>query len=489
MVLEIGPGRFIGTDELFFKAAGVHWATTGHFAAPEIVGRLSVLPSLDTIYFAQPPAYTFAFGLFIKLFGFGPGQVIAFDCLIHLLLVATTVLLARRVFRIPIPVSYFLGILLLPLGTYGRPDELAMSFANLGIIAWTIGIRQRSAAILAGAFFGLCGLTSIGVCLFLSPLSIFVFHLKKRFRVSHLLTALGSGLLVASLGVSPILLNHPDAYHQILAHAVDQSPELGKPVGNSGRVGSILQSYVKGAKFALRFGLGSVTTVVGISILTFLLLLSWPRNPGTNAFYISFASMLILWLLLPGKYTYLWFFGPWMLCNFCRMCLFLIPDRPRSAIIWLSLGVLTLTPSYLLYARTKAILLTLPKDQKFYSNMEHIKHVIPRGSRVVTAQYWMALADTCQVLDPYFSHAGAVRIDYLIEDGNGSSNPGTPKRFDTEYDTLSGKKRLEVVENNLNPRPNTVGPLRLARGAYGFGALILHVPTVRQNAPTIDSSH
>jgi hypothetical protein len=56
---ELIPGRFAVTDEVFYKAAGRNWAMTGHFAAPEIVGRLTQGPPLTEIDFAQPPLYSF----------------------------------------------------------------------------------------------------------------------------------------------------------------------------------------------------------------------------------------------------------------------------------------------------------------------------------------------------------------------------------------------------------------------------------------------
>src|SRR5271166_2671778 len=81
------PGRFAVTDEVFFKAAGRNWAMTGRFAAPEITGRLSEGPQLSEVYFAQPPLYTFLFGVYVRMAGFSPRSCIAYDMIIHLLLI------------------------------------------------------------------------------------------------------------------------------------------------------------------------------------------------------------------------------------------------------------------------------------------------------------------------------------------------------------------------------------------------------------------
>src|SRR5215831_18047809 len=94
VVFQMAVGRFVQMDEVFFKAAGREWARSSHFAAPEIhgvptadpPGFLRMAPPLSEIWFAQPPVYTFLFGVFARLFGFGPMQCIVFDGLIHAIL-------------------------------------------------------------------------------------------------------------------------------------------------------------------------------------------------------------------------------------------------------------------------------------------------------------------------------------------------------------------------------------------------------------------
>ena len=76
-------GHFPLLDVIPFKAAGLHWALSGHFAAPEMRGFQDLRPPLEDIYFAHLPGYVFVFGLFVKLFGFGPRQCLLYDALIH----------------------------------------------------------------------------------------------------------------------------------------------------------------------------------------------------------------------------------------------------------------------------------------------------------------------------------------------------------------------------------------------------------------------
>jgi hypothetical protein len=171
-LLQVIPGRLIHLDEVFFKSAGRHWAATGRFAAPEIAGHIDVHPGTEEIYAAQPPLYSFAFGLYTRIVGFGPFRCVVFDELIHVMLACITVVLARSLFEVPARLAYLVGIPVLFVGTRGRPDEMAMCLALLGLLAWKYPAAPGIRAILSGIAFGLCFATSVGAGLFLFPLAI-----------------------------------------------------------------------------------------------------------------------------------------------------------------------------------------------------------------------------------------------------------------------------------------------------------------------------
>src|SRR5687768_9667332 len=122
----IAIGRFTTTDEIAFKAAGREWAESGRFAAPELSGFGGFEPPAEEIWLAHLPVYTFVFGLFVKLAGFGAMQTIAFDAVIHASLAALTFALCRRMAPAVSPCAALTAaILVLPLGMPGRADELA----------------------------------------------------------------------------------------------------------------------------------------------------------------------------------------------------------------------------------------------------------------------------------------------------------------------------------------------------------------------------
>lgn len=477
LALEVIPGRFATTDEEFFKSAGRHWAATGHFAAPEIIGRINVQPSLDVIYFAQPPLYSFAFGLYTKAVGFGPFQSILFDALIHLLLALATVLLASKVFELPARYAYLIGLFLLPLGQRGRPDELAMCIAIVGIVAWTLDLKPIYRALLSGVAFGICGATSIGACLFLVPLALLVAYQRRVLTLRTASGAILAGAVVGLLCVSPILIPHPDAVHQLFAHAVAQSPEMGRvSAAGLSRWASIRQSYREGVFDVLHFGMQTVDTVVGALLLLFL---CWRAMPTENArgwkqsALIAIAAMVFISALLPGKYTYLWFFAPWLL-SLAAVVLMrsyaVLPAATRTLAVLLMAGCIVF--GWGLYAKDRLEILSLPSNQSFYWNMANVRETIPAGSRVVTKEYWTALADKCQVLDPDFSHPKDVDVDYLIKTGNGTGTPGKPEKFSHEYEAFASDHHFVVQEDSLNRTPLKVHGIRVSNSAYGFGPYI-----------------
>ena len=151
LAVTIAIGRFTTTDEIAFKAAGREWAQSGHFAAPELTGFAHLDPPVEQVWLAHLPVYTFLFGLFVKLLGFGAWQSVAFDALIHAALSVLTFLWTRRMAPQASPwPAVVAAALVLPLGTFGRADELAVCLGRARCCSST----QHPAAAGAGILFG-----------------------------------------------------------------------------------------------------------------------------------------------------------------------------------------------------------------------------------------------------------------------------------------------------------------------------------------------
>ena len=480
-LLEVIPGRPPMIDEEFFKSAGRHWAATGQFAAPEIVGRVDVKPGFEEVYFAQPPIYTFAFGVYTKIVGFGPRPCIVYDQLIHVLWVLMTLLLARRLFCVPQSYAYAIGTFLLFNAMFGRPDELAMSIGILGILCWTIELSPARRAILAGVAFGLCGSTSIGVFTFFAPMALLIAWQRNVLRISTFFIAIATGAVVACCCIAPILIAHPDAYRQLIVHAQVQSPELGQAVdAGQSRFESILKSYSDGLHnvFAYHSDIAFII-LAAVAVVSLCLV----RNTSPRArmlvqcFWVAIAGLILEWILLPGKAPYLWFFAPWLLSLAAASWITLPQQARRNRRLAVSLITFACVFVVLLdYARERAATLLLPPEQSFSVAMSRVRTLVPAGATVVTSDYWWALADKCNVVDPYMSNPKPMHADYFVKTGNGNDTPGEARTFLDVFERYGRDHHFVVVADDVNKDPPRFAGGLLYPGVTGFGALILADP-------------
>jgi hypothetical protein len=470
--VELVPGRFTAPDEVFYKAAGRNWAMTGRFAAPEIVGRLTKGPPLTEVYFAQPPVYTFLFGVYTKLVGFGPRACILYDVLIHLLLVWSVVAVSRRVFHLSWGLSALCGVLFIPLGTVGRSDELAIVFALCATMALRCKTHQTSGALLGGALLGLCCATSLSAFVFLGPLVLWELLGARQPSLRKLrdLGAAGAaGLAAAAFCVAPILINHPTAYQQLIAHAGDQQ---GIPAFLAGNGWTSMRELFQTWSYALRDGLKFEFLVCGL--LGFAALCWWVDGDRSRLEYqrILAAALSVsgIVLLMPGKFNYLWFPGSWLLVTCVALGAQVSQVVSRQRRRWLiAVGASVWLVASMWYFHRKAILWTLPGDQSLSVNMKRVRAEIPPNVGVVTTEYWWALAGRDRVYDVLLSNPNVHDVDYVIVSGNGSGKPGTPLNMNGKYENSDFK----VVYNHLNRNPASLFGFQISRSAYGFGPYVL----------------
>jgi hypothetical protein len=471
-LVELVPGRFVVTDEVFYKAAGRNWAMSGKFAAPEIVGRFGQGPPLSETFFAQPPLYPFLFGVLTKLVGFGPRACILYDVLIHILLIWSLVVTARVVFALAWGPSALCGALFLPLGTVGRADELGVVFALWAAIAFRSKMSRRSSALIGGALLGLCCATCLGAFVFLGPLAAWeLISLKqdKLATIASLCTAVAAGMAAVAVCVAPILVNHPTAYQQLLANAGEQSGILSMVTGNGWRTrGRLSQLWAIG----LRDGLEYVALAIGLAL--FALLCWWldeSRSAPANQRLLPAALSLIFTLiLLDGRYPYFLFPTTWFFIACVAMAAQAFQSMPRRC--WIpvfGLGACVWLAASMPYLHRKAVMLTLPADQSLDVNMQRVRAVIPPGVGVMTSEYWWMLADRDRVYDPLFGSPNPEDVDFIVVSGNGSGKPGVPRRIKPEYEQAD----MQIVCSHLNPTPESVFGFPISHSAYGFGAYIL----------------
>jgi hypothetical protein len=233
-IVEFAYPPFPSMDsEISRKAAGLHLSQGGAFAAPELEGFLHVDPPLERIYFVYPPLYTWLFGQWTRVTGFGWAACVGYDALISVLLAFVIYRLAGIVADAllgPVSVSGRTALALVPalltllFRQVARPDELGMllGYAN----AWWLLVPRRSwpwpaVSLVSGALAGLMLCTSAGVFLAFMPFlaALWLLRVDDMQNIGPSLTAaaLGCGLIVA-ICVMPLLLADPHSYQQSFQH-------------------------------------------------------------------------------------------------------------------------------------------------------------------------------------------------------------------------------------------------------------------------------
>ncbi len=457
-------GQFPFIDEVAYKCAGFHWADSGHYAAPELTGLLSIDPPVEVIWAGYPPLYTFTFGLLVKLFGFGWRTCVLFDASIRVVLAWLTYRLARLLGPSLGPgAAWLAGLAVIPLGHAGRPDELAMCFGLAGMLFLLQTPLTWVRLALAGLLLGLSAATSpaTGV-VFGIVQAVLLFGadgqwLRNLGRLAVLGLLAGATLLLICL---PLLLAHPGALRQFLAHA--------------GRVPSpdFLGGLLAGFRFCWAVARCRLLAILGLAVLG-AVAVSRHGLPCARVWLGAWAGLLFLVLFSSYRFTYFWFVGPiFLAAAVATMHSLWTVGRWRFRAFALVLGLAVLVGA-LPWLRSTCILYANPAGQALDRNFAEVASQIPPASVVVTDLYWWALADGRTVYDLNFGQPPSLdQVDYIVLSGNGSRTPGQPCSIPPDLQAYV-RKHFHVVYDNLNRQPLRWFGVRLSASAYGFGPLIL----------------
>jgi hypothetical protein len=451
-------GRFAHTDEAFFKAAGREWAFHGRFATPELRGLFSLQPPVERVFFAHPPLYPLGFGLFTA-FGFGWRTCVAYDAVIHVALVLLTFGIAHRL-SASAAAAGLAACMVLPLGTSSRPDELAMCFAMAAALTVLGRPPTGRRVVLTGLLLGLAAGASTGVAIVIG-FSVAVLLISNaepiRRRIAMLaICGTAAGLTVAAV-VAPILIAHPDAYHQYLGHAANY-------VGSHQWIADFQSSWRYG-KGVIIFDGVCVTVGLAAFLITRQRLRIWVEWWLGAAFGLAFVVVL-----LPSKYTYLWFVGPWLAAT----C---VASLAATEKVWLrTVGGVVLAIGWMFgatgYVWQTVSMLTLPGEQRIAVCEKRVRDLVPEGATVLAGEYWWTLGADHAVLDPTFADYDLSTVDYIVLTGNGTGEPGKAQALKNPLADVAAREFV-VVDDHLNREPLTVFGRRLTNSAWGFGALVM----------------
>jgi hypothetical protein len=450
--LYLTYGRFIAHDEIADKAPGREWGLHGRFVATEEEG-VPYWPKEAHCRGIRLPVYPFAFGLFVRLFGFNFRTNVAFDVVISILLSWITYALGRTLNRAgPRWPAAAAALLALPLTQHGRPEGLAMSLAFGG---WMLAVRseKKSAWIVAGILEGLAGAASLAAAFFIGWLV-----LLRRNRPAN------AALWLAAAAVT---------FVGIIAWA-----SAGQ-VGGSASWITTTAMQASGRSWSMildGFRYGRTPTPAAIAML---IPIAIAGRGHRRLWLLPLILQLAIPLLFPREFYYVWIMGPMLLAiDF----ILVEHSRRRWLVALLALPVYFIAISRVLLSW--AVMATLPAEQRLEPNVRLVESIIPRTSTVMTYDYWPALGTDYHVFSTD-AYPGWERVDYLVLTGNGSGTPGERQRlFDDQEPHV--KSEYRVVLDRINRKPFALGPLH-THSAWGFGPLILQ--RIRRPGESNESAH
>ena len=445
-------GRFLGGDEIAYKAAGREWAQSGTFAAPELLGfaawRNPAHPEALGRGFG-PPLYTFAFGLFVKVFGFTPRTNAAFDALIHIALGWAAFALARALAASPAAAAVAAAATL-PLGTAGRPDELGALLAMFGSALVLRRLDARRAAA-AGVLFGLAAGTSIVAAAILLVWPLCAAWRQRRGALRNGVVFCACAALVFALVMLPLVIIIPYGLRQLGHHAG----------------ASVSESYLWAIKNSLRYGLAHYLAAAAALVIAAVHLLRGPRRAWLALWLPPLAALAALVVFLPVKYYYVWLVVPSLFAAAaCAM-----PALGRAwRVAVLAIAFVLWSAAASRFALMALVRATLPAEQRMDANVELLRRTIPKDAGVMTYDFWPALAGSMRIYsteaEPPWSD-----VDYLVLTGNGSGAPGQPQTLRPEQ-LAYVREHFAPVVDRLNRQPFAFGPIH-THSAWGYGPLIL----------------
>jgi hypothetical protein len=508
LALTAWRGRLPHIDEIFYKAAGFHWAARGEFAAPELVGRLPWNPPIEDVFACYPPVYPFVFGLYTTGVGFGWRPVAMFDALLHASLCLATALLVLRMFKlarrrghdtqdapedappsrlpnwVPHALACVAGLAVLPLGTMGRPDELAMLFA-LAMLA-VCDLPKLRWAVLAGALWGLCSGTSIAAAGVVAPIAGMIVLTQRNLRFPRrLVHGAAIGMVAAVVFVAcwvPLLLIHPRAFEQFVHHSV----------ANKHNYFTWLQAW----QWAWSASTQVMLPMVGLSVTALLLAVAcWKTNLLRQWAWLLGGSLLGVAMILigaKGKGGYFWFLGPWMIAAtlvVAAMWWNRISDRAadtwRAILPRLAAVCLMLAPTFgaaLLAGAGRvtqwAAVAAMPQGQTFADADQILEQSIPNGAVVLADELWPSLADRCKVFDASLGlfdnpHRVLGKVEYVALTANNSGTPGVRRRLANDDFESYLAQHFEVIHNQAGAQQLNILGKSVPTSAHGFGPVVL----------------
>jgi hypothetical protein len=336
--------------------------------------------------------------------------------------------------------------LVLPFGTFGRADELAVCLGMSALLLVYAAIPRPAGA---GLLFGITAATSIVAAAFLGAPALAYLVWKRRAKECAILLLTAAASFAACL--APILIAHPSAWRQFGSHASAQfTTTIAWGVADSWVYG---RHYLLSAAAALTIGMAAAIV---------------RRKDMLLRFAPAFAVPIVI-CLVPAKAYYLWFVTPLLLAAACTTAWELRANRAmRLAAI---LATAMYAGAIVVPLQQQLIVALLPPDQRLAPNIAAVHAHVPKGSLVLASELWSSIANDVRYRSLVHGTTKIEDADYVILIGNGSGQVGVPQILDAHRQAVLASD-FEIVYDNLRRDVPRLFGKPLSHSGWGYGVRI-----------------
>ncbi len=483
------PGRFPSTDGAFFKEAGWNLATNAQLAAPAFEGFWGLSPDISEVFGVYQPVYPVGFAQILRFVTDIRQADLLFDSIIHLALVLAVVFFLPAVIPcVGRSAAATTGLLCNFLGTYGRPDELGIAFALVGLGLFYSRPKRWRPAVLTGAgvSIGLCCATSLPVTAIFGVWALIPWFWRLWDDVEHRRRLILDSVVVGVVALFVCLLvvvpayARPGALKQFFGHAASfplsalrralegRDPRFFLRVWITGWRGNLFQVSLAVSLYVLLLGALSCRLV--------------PRGLPRAHVSASLVVMSLIAVVLPQEGYYYWFVLP------CVIGLLVGTFIRRPLMLALVIGACLLVGGQSVRELGKHMLLPDEQHEAFIKRM--IRDRIPPDSTLLVDPdtYFLVRNDYSRVHVGWLGCWGVLhKVDYCLlgsrwlhRDKNGyAPNSGMitlenlallQSEFSMVYDWLP-TKRVQILGIPLSRSPAGYGVAVLRRKGLGAEGL------------------
>jgi len=462
-----------GTDDIFYKQAGLNLARGFGFASPALQG---FLPGVEKVFSLYPPVYPFLFGICFFILGFSITSSLMVSFLICGLSAAIQVALYKTLLnnkRIPLHI-YFLIFFswTLSIKAIDRPDPflvlLVLTLLLLIIKKLPAGSSNKTQV---------CIIALMGLSLSTSPvlgalLILYIFSVVLSIKGCNAVTVIRFGLwfslavvLMAIIWCIPVARDPGLFQDQFLIRFTTNN-----------NIPFLLWSLQGCLKFNFKYGFTGFyiplfVFLLAIFIVNILLEKDRYKIKFLGWQFLALCFIIFLELIeIPRKYTYQQATFPFLVLV-CGIAMIYLLGRIKWPFLRKTVLIcffVTFIIASLPFLRMLIFPLSWNRQDLYDYNSELILSNIPKGSLVLTDPgFWYVFNENYRIFDANFGFRNILNYDYVLLASGGRINAATHLPFRNKYKDYF-YKNFKVKLSTLSSTPNEIFGFAIARSRWCY---------------------